>query len=213
VRLRWSTPFGQKTEICETLDASRGGLLVPCKETHAPGVVLWVTFPYDNSPGDGQPEIPATVVRVASVANGFQARRAGENASSHAGRDTKDKKIALEPAVALQFALAPRAEHNGNSHPREQERRASPRRRLALPVRVRTGSIPWFEEVMTLDISGEGVRFLGSREYTVGEEVQVAFESAASAPWTGAKEFRARVVRVERLQRIPAVEVSVHRQG
>src|SRR5256885_17249724 len=69
VRLRWSTPFGQKTEVCQTLDVSRGGLRVPCAEAHAPGVPLWVTFPYDVSLDDGQPEMLAKVVR-ASGGNG-----------------------------------------------------------------------------------------------------------------------------------------------
>src|ERR1700688_3551754 len=44
-RLRWTTPFGQKTEVCETVNVSRGGLLVPCQEVHAEGMPLWVTFP------------------------------------------------------------------------------------------------------------------------------------------------------------------------
>src|SRR6267143_1017719 len=70
VRIRWNTPFGQKTEVCKTLDISRGGLLAPCQETHAPGVPLWVTFPYDSSMGDGQPEMAAKVVRVTPVING-----------------------------------------------------------------------------------------------------------------------------------------------
>src|SRR5713101_5152797 len=73
VRLRWSTPFGQKTEVCKTLDISRGGLLVPCNEAHALGVPLWVTFPYDPSLRDGQPEMLAKVVRVTPGSNGFAA--------------------------------------------------------------------------------------------------------------------------------------------
>ncbi len=44
-RLRWTTPFGQKTEVCTTVDVSRGGMLVPCREPHAEGMPLWVTFP------------------------------------------------------------------------------------------------------------------------------------------------------------------------
>src|ERR1700722_17412178 len=70
VRIRWNTPFGQKIEVCKTLDISRGGLLVPCQEAHAPGVPLWVTFPYDPALADGQPEIMAKVVRAAQSCNG-----------------------------------------------------------------------------------------------------------------------------------------------
>jgi PilZ domain len=62
-RLRWTTPFGQKTEVCETVNASRGGVLVPCQEAHAEGTSLWVTFPYDLTIAYGQPEILAKVVR------------------------------------------------------------------------------------------------------------------------------------------------------
>src|SRR6266436_1884779 len=63
VRLRWAAPLGQKIELCETFDASRNGLLVFTKAPHVTGVPLWVTFPYDASPPDGQPEILARVVR------------------------------------------------------------------------------------------------------------------------------------------------------
>ena len=64
-RLRWTTPFGQKTEVCTTVDVSRGGMLVPCREPHAEGMPLWVTFPFDPSLTVGQPEILARVVRTA----------------------------------------------------------------------------------------------------------------------------------------------------
>src|SRR5260370_35635791 len=62
VRIRWNTPFGQKTEVCKTLDISRTGLLVPCREAHALGVPLWVTFPEDSSVGDTVPEMLAKAV-------------------------------------------------------------------------------------------------------------------------------------------------------
>src|SRR5260370_38434448 len=84
VRIRWNTPFGQKTEVCKTLDISRGGLLVPCQETHAAGVPLWVTFPYDTSLGDGQPEMAAGVVRVGRARNGKGRNRSGGGANRRA---------------------------------------------------------------------------------------------------------------------------------
>jgi len=46
--LRWTTPLGQKIELAETSDVSRGGLLVPSPEFHAAGVEFWVTFPYNS---------------------------------------------------------------------------------------------------------------------------------------------------------------------
>src|SRR5882672_7140819 len=91
VRIRWNTPFGQKTEVCKTLDISRGGLLVPCEEAHAPGVPLWVTFPFDSSLGTGQPEMLARVVSVRSARNGN-----GNKAATDLS----------EQAVALHFACA-----------------------------------------------------------------------------------------------------------
>src|SRR5215813_6312633 len=66
-RLRWTTPFGQKTEVCTTVDVSRGGMLVPCREPHAEGMHLWVTFPFDDSLIVGQPEVLARVVRSVVV--------------------------------------------------------------------------------------------------------------------------------------------------
>ncbi len=154
VRIRWNTPFGQKTEVCKTLDISRGGLLVPCQETHAAGVPLWVTFPYDTSLG----------------------------------------------------------ESNGNGHAKELERRESPRRPLAVPVRVRPEHIPWFEEAMTIDVSAHGLRFLSSREYQEGERLLVSFEPMASAPWPTASETAARVIRIEAVPESAALAVTIVRE-
>ena len=197
VRIRWNTPFGQKTEICKTLDISRGGLLVPCEETHAPGVPLWVTFPYDGS-GESQPEIQAKVVRVRSArnGNGSKAARAGSS----------------EKALALHFALPFRPESNGNGHANERERRDSPRRPLAVPVRVRLEHIPWFEEAMTMDISAHGLRFLSSREYQEDDRLRVSFDPTASGPWPTAPETPARVVRIEPVLDSTALAVTICRE-
>src|ERR1700688_1497430 len=143
VRLRWSTPFGQKTELCRTSDISRGGLLVPCSETHAPGVPLWVTFPYDPSLRDSQPEMLAQVVRVAPVSN-------GSNGNTPNGAAKNPANGSQPAAIALHFQPQFHSEHNGNSngHPKERERRANPRRPLAIPLHVRLAHVPWFEEAM-----------------------------------------------------------------
>src|SRR5712664_21731 len=170
VRIRWNTPFGQKTEVCKTLDISRTGLLVPCQETHAPGVSLWVTFPYDSSVGDSQPEMLAKVVRVGL------------------GR-------------------------NGNGHGKERERRDSPRRPLALPIRVRPEHIPWFEETMTIDVSAHGLRFVSNREYREGERLLVSFDPAALAPWPTASESPVRVVRIGGIPESAALAVTIVREA
>src|SRR5579859_7313298 len=148
VRIRWNTPFGQRIEICKTLDISRGGLLVPSGEPHAPGVPVWVTFPYDTALVDSQPEMLASVVRAAPFANGNGSKPFHQQSG--------------ERAVALHFALPARPESNGHGHFQELERRRSPRRTLGVPVRVRPEHIPWFEEAMTLDLSANGVRFLSN---------------------------------------------------
>jgi len=211
VRLRWSTPFGQKIEVCETLDVSRGGLRVPCGEAHAPGVPLWVTFPFDVSLGDGQPEMLAKVVRTGG-GNGPGTGSAEPNGSKTATACTAEGENGFErPSVALHFELAARAQANGNGNVQEPERRSHPRRRLAVPIRVRAGNIPWFEETMTLDVSANGVRFLSSREYRSGEHLFVSFASSTTAPWVGAKEFRSRVVRVDVMPQTAALAISLSR--
>ena len=197
VRIRWNTPFAQKTEVCRTLDISRGGLLVPCHEAHAPGVGLWVTFPYDTSLGDGQPEMLAKVVRV---------RPHGGNGSASIDQN------ANEQAVALHFALSSRTLANGNGHAKEQERRDNPRRPLALPIRVRPEHIPWFEEAMTMDVSAHSLRFLSSREYQEGDRLLLSFEAAASAPWPVASETSARVLRIESVPDSAALAVTIIRE-
>jgi hypothetical protein len=199
VRIRWNTPFGQKTEVCKTLDISRGGLLVPCQESHAAGVPLWVTFPYDISLGDGQPEMLAKVVRIGRVHNGNGRKSQHESASKQ--------------AVALRFALPPRPEANGNGRAKERERRESPRRALALPVRVRPEHVPWFEEAMTIDVCADGLRFLCSREYQEGDRLLVSFEPAASAPWPSASETAARVLRIEGVPESAALAVTIVRDA
>src|SRR5262249_37390582 len=62
-RLRWSAPLGQCIEQCETINASRGGLLLACGEAPSAGHPLWVTFPFDPEARGMQPEVLARVVR------------------------------------------------------------------------------------------------------------------------------------------------------
>ena len=199
VRIRWNTPFGQKTEVCKTLDISRGGLLVPCQDAHAPGVGLWVTFPYDSSLGDGQPEMLAKVVRVGPARNGNGNRSMGEGLN--------------ERAVALRFTLPSHPEANGHGRGKEPERRDSPRRALALPVRVRPEHVPWFEEAMTIDASAHGLRFLSSREYQEGDRLLVSFEQTASAPWPTGSETAARVLRIRAVPDSAALAVTIVREA
>ena len=157
-----------------------------------------MTFPYDTSLGDGQPEMLAKVVRVRPPHGG--------NGSTSIDPD------ANEQAVALHFALSPRTLANGNGHAKEQERRDSPRRPLALPVRVRPEHIPWFEEAMTMDVSAHGLRFLSSREYQEGDRLLLSFEATASAPWPVASETFARVRRIESVPDSAALAITIVRE-
>jgi len=224
VRLRWTTPFGQKIELVDTIDVSRSGLLVSTKEPHAPGTTAWATFPYDASLSDGQPEIVARVVRCDEVLEVIRATSAREKVQTpRASEQERSAKldqlaralgIANAPAtfaVALRFEEQPHTSSNGNAHPREPERRGSVRKTLAIPVRVHPERIPWFEEAMTVDVSRKGMRFHSQREYALGEHLKIAFGDPASAPWHGASEFASEVVRVASVPGRATLDVSVRR--
>src|SRR5215470_1354267 len=112
-RLRWTTPFGQKIELSETLDVSRGGLLLSSQELHSAGASLWVTFPYDASLPDGQPEVLARVVRCGEAlaaigTTGARAKSLAQAGSAHA-RSAKPGKLARRDEVTeapARFAVA-----------------------------------------------------------------------------------------------------------
>jgi PilZ domain-containing protein len=228
-RLRWTTPFGQKTEVCGTVNVSRGGLLVPCQEAHAEGTSLWVTFPYDAAVPYGQPEILARVVRSTASDVGVEVSGNGGGAAVNvarlahsSGTTTADKNstaaaatllsgTGLGTSTALRFEIAPRrhSNGNGNGHKRLSERRASTRQRLAVPVRVRPENVPWFEETMTIDCSAEGLKFRSNREYSPGQFLVVSFESADTSPWPGAAELLLLVVRIDVEPESPALNVAL----
>ena len=188
-RLRWTSPFGQKIELAETMDVSRGGLLLSIREWHGQGMPLWVTFPYDTFFREGQPEMPARVVRC--------------------------EQLSTAPflfSLAIQFEAQARSAHNGNGARREPERRGGPRRSLAMPIRVHQENVPWFEEAMSLDFSPRGMRFRGQREYATGELLRIALEDVSSASWPGSGEFRAKVVEMSAFAAQPRAAASISPQ-
>lgn len=222
VRLRWTTPFGQKIELVETLDVSRGGLLISAREPHACGLRLWVTFPFDSSLGEGQPEMSARIVRCEETLDVIRASTIREKvqavSTSAAERSPKLDQTARPLAVcdapatfavAIQFDEHAHASSNGNGHRHEPERRGSQRCALAVPVRVRPQTIPWFEEAMTIDFSATGLRFRSHREYAPGDYLRIAFKESAPALWHGFGEFRSQVVRVVPAPDDFALDVSV----
>ena len=224
VRLRWSAPFGQKIELAETIDVSRSGLLVSMKEAHSCGTNVWVTFPYDHSLRDGQPEVAAQVVRCGEVLEVIRATNAREKTptESPSARELSARLDQLARAIGISdapatFAVAIHLEErqhaasNGNAHSGENERRGSMRKTLAIPVRVHPERIPWFEEAMTIDVSAKGMRFRSQREYALGDHLKIAFTDPLSAPWHGTEEFLSEVVRVAPAPGSAAVDVSVCR--
>jgi hypothetical protein len=231
-RLRWTTPFGQKTEVCGTVNVSRGGLLVPCQEAHAGGTSLWVTFPYDATVAYGQPEVLAKVVRSVSVGRvvgggangtGHVAAVSGGVALMGAPEIAIAGKVLAESAAvhavngshgmmaALRFEITPRRHSNGNGHKREIERRMATRQPVAVPIRVRLENVPWFEETMTVDCSAEGLKFRSNREYAPGQFLVVSFENVDTSPWPVATDLLLMVVRIEREPDSPGLNVAVCR--
>lgn len=63
VRVRWLGPFGLETEITQTENVSRDGLLISSFTARQPGSQLWATFPYDAAVAFTESETPGTVAR------------------------------------------------------------------------------------------------------------------------------------------------------
>ena len=224
VRLRWTTPFGQKIELANTIDVSRSGALVSAQEPHGKGVMMWLTFPYDASLSDGQPEILARVVRCEEALERIRSNHAREKVQTE-GAVEKELSAKLDQlaraigvsealatfAVAFQFEEQTHSASNGNAQRHEPERRGSARKTLAIPVRVHPERIPWFEEAMAIDVSAMGMRFRSHREYAPGEHLKISFQNPISAPWHGAGEFLSKVVRVTPVTGSIALDVSVCR--
>jgi hypothetical protein len=224
VRLRWTAPFGQKIELGETIDVSRSGLLVSTKESHTPGVTVWVTFPYDASLSNGQPEILARVARCNEVPEVIRSTNAREKVQTGSPSEQERSAKLDQPAGAVGISDAPatflvafhlkeraHASSNGSPNRREPERRGSARRALSVPVRVHLERIPWFEEAMTIDISAKGMRFRSHREYELRDHLKIVFQDGASAPWRGTAEFLSEVVRVAPVLGSAALDVGVRR--
>jgi PilZ domain len=174
-RLRWVAPLGQKTEQCETRNASRGGLLLACHEQHPVGLPLWVTFPFDPAVPDAQPELLARVLRCEDC------RESGQQISA----------VAVHFESALHTSIGSTAAKEPASKA-EQQWRA-----LAIPVRIRPQHVPWFEEAMTSEVSKDTLRFVSHREYAPGDTLFVSFSAQDSSPWEGNGESAARVLLVE----------------
>lgn len=181
-RLRWSAPLGARSEVTETIDISRGGLLLEATQEHAPGTRVWVAFPFDQTQPENQPEIAARVVR--------------------SGNGAGPRTVALE-------LLETQPKTNGSSR---AERRKDHRCEIAVPVWVRPPYAPWPEEAMTVDASASGLRFVTSREYLVGEQLLVRFGTVAPAGWTSDREESVRVTTILGTGHGVLLETAVRRE-
>ena len=188
VRLRWVAPLGQQSEVCETRNVSRGGLLVACHEHHAEGFPLWVTFPFDPIVAEGQPEVLARVVRCKPV------RETG------AGEE-----------IALHFEGVPRHSNASTSQGQIPTPKNGLDRCLALPIRVRPRHMPWFEEAMTVEVSADKLRFVSNRVYEPGQTLLVTFASGDTRPWQGNDDIPARIVSVEKMPQSTSLVVTLKR--
>src|SRR5260370_2004332 len=178
VRLRWTAPVDQKIELRETIDVSRSRLLVSTKESHTPGVTVWVTFPYDASLSNGQPEILARVARCNEVLEVIRSTNAREKVQTESASEQKHSAKVDQLASALGISDAPptfavafhlkeraHASSNGTATRHGTERRGSARRALDLPVHVHPERIPWLEEATTHELSDQSMPFRPHRQF------------------------------------------------
>lgn len=176
VRLRWVAPLGQQSEVCETRNVSRGGLLVACHKHHAEGFPLWVTCPFDAAAPEMQPEVLARVVRSQPL-QGTDADREG---------------------VAVHFEGFQRPGSSTSKQEPIPKAKNGSARSVALPIRVRPSHILWHEEAMTLEVSEDKIRFLSNREYAPGETLLVTFANDDTKPWQGGRDIPSKIVNVEK---------------
>ncbi len=213
VRLRWIVPLGQQTEICETRNVSKGGLLVACKEHHNEGFPLWVTFPFDAAAPE-QPEVLARVMRSKRAeGNGHEEIALHFESMPLASKFAPEKTV--EKAAPKPAAPGPRPpeekKENSNETVIAIGQKNGDLRKMALPIRVRPENIPWFEEAMTTEVSAHGIRFLSHREYLPGEILKVTFVAKDWKPWAGTGEAAAVVVKLEYLAKEAAMLVTLKR--
>ena len=177
-RLRWSEPLGQRTNQCETINVSRGGLLLVSREAHTLGHPLWVTIPFDPHASGVQPESLARVVRCE--------RSDGE----------KDGKAPGRWFVAMHFERESHVQSRRDGDLEHDKNRNGSGSKIALPIRVRPEHIPWYEEAMTAEVSKDRLKFVTNREYGFGQRLLVSFASG-DAPWGTAAEWPTQVTGIE----------------
>lgn len=189
-RLRWSAPLGQRTDQCQSLNVSRGGLLLACKQAHGVGHPLWVTIPFDPENASAQPETLARVVRCEPLSNGGDP---GWN-------------------VAMQFEGSAGNKLPGNKNLEARKNKNGKGTALALPIRVRPANVPWHEEAMTVEVWRDKLQFVTNREYSFGEKLLVSFASQGELPWGADGEWETQVTGIEMQAGSESVRVTVRKK-
>jgi PilZ domain len=174
-RLRWSAPLGQRTDPCETVNVSRGGLLLACNQAHGVGHPIWVTIPYDPQAAGAQPETMATVVRCSP---------ANERKPPYWN-------------VAMRFEAVEHVQMRGNGSRAANKDQNGAGNKISLPIRVRPKNVPWHEDAMTLEVSRDKLKFVTNREYAFGQSLLVSFDAGGEAPWSGDGEWETQVTGIE----------------
>lgn len=183
VRIRQIGPPRAAVDVTQTVDVSRNGILFRTRLPYQLDTTVWLTMPYQVSAGAHDLEFPATVVRIARMADG-----SGE--------------------IALRFHSARADEWTpayGTSREslRTNERRGKNRVRMTLPIRVRQEDAA--EESTTIDVSRTGVLFRSAQPYRIGQTVWVAMPYQ---PGARPEEVPARVVRIVERERIRGVALQ-----
>jgi hypothetical protein len=206
VRIRWLGPFGLETEITQTRNAGRGGLLVSGGSPRQFGSLLWATFPYDPAVAFTESETPGRVVRCAAdsradiprgntIAIAFHQAdlhphgdaHSQNNSSDHAGRNDRRRNARISLAYLIHVERIGR-----NS-------------RTSLRQELDQSTFP--EEAMTVEVSPVGMLFCTLRIYEAGEQLAIA--SQVGRRLSGS-EHRARVVRISPAQKdSPVSHVAV----
>jgi hypothetical protein len=190
VRLRWAGALGLETEVTETRDTGRGGMLVTSEREHRAGSPVWVTFPFNPDQADFLPEFPAHVAYSQFTAAGGV--RVGIAFDAPHGRDARARHISNGNGSG----------HNGNgslwSRARRaifgiEERRRYERMALALPTSVRRQDSPWPDEAISVNLSTGGAEFRSRLIYQAGERIELELPEGR---WPASGKHAARVLRV-----------------
>jgi hypothetical protein len=185
VRLRWLGPFGLETEITQSWNVCRSGVLVASGEPRHAGSLVWVTFPFDEESALAEPETPARVAWCHAGRGGIQMLGIAFDARNPAGGNGY---------LRIPRGAASVAGSNTRKYFEIGERRRRKRFALAMFVHVSRTVLPgtyalsahedapWPEETMTVNVSHSGVLFSSLRIYEAGDRLTVTYPKGAVLP-------------------------------